>query len=207
MGLTMPLDWMPWRWRAVELRIDVDRDEDRIDAELQALYERLHRPGDALHGIAGVPMDDPRFVLRHREADGEYYVYVEDLRRRRLAGSTVFNRLVELDRRADRHLRAPHSRYAADYRRRGLATAIYRWGLDAGLCLLTGARQSPAAHGLWRKLAASYPLYYVDLRHKRLTLLGRQVPAQTLDALHTRMLLLGRGWTVDALAQAAGMRR
>jgi len=207
MGSTMPLCHAPWRWHAAELRIDVDRGEDRVEAELEALYRRLHRPGDALHGIPAVPLGHPRYVLRHREADGEYFVYVEDRWRRRLAGGTVFNRLVELDRRADRYLRAPHSQYAPAYRRRGLATAIYRWGLDAGMCLLTGARQSPAAHALWHRLADRYALHYVDLRDRRLTWLGTQVDARTLNDLHTRMLLLGRGWTLEDFADAAGVHR
>ena len=90
--------------------------------------------------------------MRYREADGEWYVYVEDLQRRRLAGYTVFNRLVELDRRADRHLRAPHSRYDTPYQRRGLASAVYRWALQEGWCLVSGARQSPGAHALWHQL-------------------------------------------------------
>jgi hypothetical protein len=201
---------MPWRCHAVaplatELRIDVDREEDRIDSELQAVQERMRTPGDALYGMPGAALGDPRFGVRWREADGEYYVYVEDLQARRLAGTTVFNRLVELDRRADRYLRAPHSRYAAPYRRLGLASSVYRWALDAGLCLITGARQSPAAHGLWRRLAQSYPLRYVDLRDRRLTDLGTRIDEQRLGELHTRMLLVGRGWTFEALARATGM--
>src|SRR5690606_37153011 len=93
----------PWRagWGMTELRIDVGRGEERIDRDLEVLHRRLKRPGDALHGIASVPMDDPSFVIHHREADGEFYLYVEDVRRGRLAGTTVFNRLIELDRRAD----------------------------------------------------------------------------------------------------------
>jgi len=50
-----------------------------------------------------------------------------DVAARRLAGTTVFNRLVELNRRADRHLRSPHSRYgdvpAARPGQRGLPLA------------------------------------------------------------------------------------
>jgi GNAT superfamily N-acetyltransferase len=68
-----------------------------------------------------------------READGELYVYIEDVRRDRLVGYTVFNRLVELSREADRHIRAPHSQYDPAYQRRGLASAVYRWALDQGI--------------------------------------------------------------------------
>lgn len=191
--------------RAIELRIDVEHAPDALEAELQALYDRLYLPGDCLHGIAATPSALPGLVLRYREADGEYYFYVEDTVRRRLAGYTVLNRLVELDRRADRHLRAPHSKFAPPYQRRGLASAIYRSYLDAGHCLITGARQSPGAHALWEALAHNYERGYVDLRSKTLCYLGPEVCEPVLSELHTRMVLLGRGWTIPALAFATGM--
>lgn len=55
----------------------------------------------------------------------------------------------ELSRRADPHLRGPHSRYRPDYQRRGTATAVYRWALGIGLCLISGPRHSRGAHALW----------------------------------------------------------
>ena len=100
----------------------------------------------------------PGLVWRHREADGEHYVYVEDTARGCLAGYTVFNRLIEVDRRTDPHVRAPHSRYAPDYQRRGIATAVYEWGLEQGFCLLSGARQSAGAHALWLALGRRFQL-------------------------------------------------
>lgn len=199
----MATAWLP---RRLELRIDVGHDADKLESELDALYRRLGCPGDVLHGIASSPTSRPGLVLRWREADGEFYVYVEDRARRRLAGCTVFNRLVELDARADRYLRAPHSRYRPAYQRQGVATAVYRWGLDAGLCLITGARQSPGAHALWQSLAQRYPRLYVDLRDRVLRCLGPHVDAAVRDDLHTRMLLLGRGWSVQRLAAEAGLR-
>lgn len=191
--------------RAIELRIDVEHAPDTLESELQTLYDRLYQPGDCLHGIAATPSALPGLVVRYREADGEYYFYVEDTVRRCLAGYTVFNRLVELDRRADRHLRAPHSKYAPPYQRRGLASAIYRSYLDAGHCLITGARQSPGAHALWEALARNYERGYVDLRSKTLCYLGPEVSEPVLSDLHTRMVLLGRGWTIAALGAATGM--
>lgn len=198
----------PPRWlsRLSELRIDVNHGPKRLDDEIDSIYDRIHTPGDRLHGIPRIPLNDPAFEIRYREADGEFYVYVEDVRSKQLAGYTVFNRLIEVHRRADRCVRAPHSKYDPRYQRRGLATAIYRWGLDAGLCMLSGARQSPAAHALWHKLAADYPLGYVDLRDKTLTYLGREVSPEVLGELHTRMLLLGRGWTLAKFIAATGMR-
>ncbi len=196
-----------WPPRPAELRIDVGERPDRpLEETFTSLHERMNTPGDRLHGMPSIALNDPRFVIRHRQADGEYYVYVEDTRLQRLAGHTVFNRLVELDKRADRHLRAPHSRYGTDYQRLGLATAIYRWGLAAGLCLITGARQSPGAHALWHSLAKHHELGYVDLRQKTLTYLGPEVSAQVLEDLNTRMILLGEGWTISRLRAATGMR-
>lgn len=162
---------------------------------LAPIYERINTPGDRLHGIPSVSLEDPELRIRFREADGEFYVYVEDVRRGCLAGYTVFNRLVELSRQADRYVRAPHSQYEPSYQRRGLASGIYRWALDSGLCLMTGARQSHAAHALWRSLAHHYESGFVDLRQKHLTYLGRKVSDSTLAQLETRMFLLGGGWT------------
>lgn len=193
------------RIRPMELRIDVQRPPAGVEDELDALYRRMRRPGDALYGLPAMGITFPGLIFRYREADGEHYVYVEDPARGCLAGCTVFNRLVELDRRADRHLRAPHSRYAPDYQRRGIATAVYRWWLDRQGCLISGARQSDGAHALWRALEGRYGLIYVDLRDKKLRLLDRRIDGRVLQDLHTRMILLGAGWDVARLCEHAGM--
>jgi len=204
---TLALGAFPgWLARIMELRIDVDPGSWKLDSELESLYRRITRPGGRLHGMPEAASGFPGLVLRYREADGEFYIYVVDQARGRLAGYTVFNRLVELGRRADPLLRAPHSRYDAAYQRRGLAAAVYRRALDAGQCLITGARQSVGARALWQSLARQYASGYVDLRRKVLTDLGPRVAEPVLHDLHTRMVLLGRGWTWQGLAQAAGMR-
>ncbi|MGJ7544885.1 N-acetyltransferase [Variovorax sp. LT1R16] len=197
----------PWQLhRPAELRIDVDpRAAAADDAALEALHQRLHAPGDRLYGLPAFPLHDPEFQLRVREADGEFYAYVEDLRHGCLAGSTVFNRLVEVGRRADRHLRAPHSRYRPAYQRRGIAAAVYRWALDAGICLMTGARQSPGAHALWQSLARAHAGGFAEVQHKRLRYLGSDIAEQDLERLETRMFLLGRGWTLESFRQATQM--
>jgi len=204
-----PIDWptLPsvlqqlQRWLApLGLRIDVEHGIDDIERELDTLYERMQTPGTPLRGMTFDDGTLPGFRLHSREADGEIYVYVEDVAARRLAGYTVFNRLIELDKRADRVLRAPHSKYAAGYQRRGLASAVYRRALDGGMCLMSGARQSMGAHALWQSLAARYASSYVEVRDKRLRYLGDVVGGDVLDALHTRRVLLGAGWTVAALA-------
>jgi len=189
-----------------ELRIDVNHGPREVEAELDAIHDRMNRPLDRLHGLPEVQTEIPGLVLRYREADGEYYVYVVDVRRGRLAGYTVFNRLIEVGRRADPYVRAPHSKYAAPYQRMGLATAVYRWGLEAGLCIMSGARQSVGAHRLWLGLARDYTLGYVDLRRKRLTYLGPAVTAAVLDDLHTRMFLLGRGWKLSDYLRVTAMQ-
>lgn len=215
MPLDLVLPFVGWRlpawcrgWhRPQELRIDVGpAPDDSLDQELDTLHRRLHRPGDRLFGLPTHPLRDPQFVMHCREADGEWYVYVEDLAARRLAGYTVFNRLVEVDRHADAHVRAPHSKYAATYQRRGLATAVYGWALEAGLCLVSGARQSPGAHALWCALARRHAWGHVELRGKRLAYLGRELPAHQREALNVRMFLLGKGWTIASFAAAVRMR-
>ncbi|QNP50530.1 N-acetyltransferase [Diaphorobacter aerolatus] len=191
----------------VELRIDVHTGPEAIENELRSLHDRLHTPGDSMHGIERLPLlEDPRFTVHLREADGERYVYIEDTRAGRLAGYTVFNRLIEINRRADRLLRAPHSKFSPGYQRRGLASAIYRWALDGGQCLMTGARQSDGAHALWDRLACDYEQGYVHLRDKALSYLGPEVDDEALlEDLNTRRILLGRGWSIDGLIAAARM--
>lgn len=204
-SLRIPFPVPPWRALLSELRIDVKLHPPDVEKELAGLYQRLSRPGDAFYRLPVICMHFHGLVMRYRVADGEHYVYVEDVARRRLAGYVVFNRLIELDRRADPHLRAPHARFSADYQRRGLATAIYRWWLEAGNTLISGARQSAGAHALWRSLSRHYELFHVDLRDKRLRYLGYTVNERTRRDLHTRIVLLGREWDRERLAEHAGM--
>ena len=191
--------------QATELRIDVML--PLVEGELEALYERLYQPGSKLYGLERRPLHDPQFVLRWREVDGEWFAYVEDMANACLAGYTVFNRLVEVDKRTDRRVRSPHSRFAPAYQRRGIASALYQQVLDQGVCLLSGARQSPGAHGLWNRLARSYASHYVAIAgDKSLQHLGASLPQDAvLDQLSTRRLLLGAGWELEAFAQAVRM--
>lgn len=196
--------FFPWLARPMELRIDVRLHPDDVDADLEKLHRRFRTNGDSLYDLPGYPGPGPGLVLRHRKADGEHYVYVEDVVHRRLAGFTVFNRLPDLSRRADSHLRGPHSRYGTRYQRRGIATAVYRWALGTGMCLISGPRQSRGAHALWNALAREHERTYVDLRDRKLTILGPGVEPRTLEDFHTRMVLLGRGWSLAQLVQATG---
>lgn len=108
--LRIPFPVPPWREFLTELRIDVKHQPSDIEKQLQALYRRLNTPGDALHDLPLLCIRAPGLVLRYREADSEHYVYIEDPARRCLVGYVVFNRLIEVDRRADPHLRAPHAK-------------------------------------------------------------------------------------------------
>jgi hypothetical protein len=207
-----PFRW-PWpdlrvRWhRPLELRIDVNPPApESVEQELDTLHGRLHTPGDRLFGLPVHVLPDPRFVMHCREADGEWYVYVEDQVKRQLAGYTVFNRLIEVSRHTDPHVRAPHSKYAQPYQRRGLSTAVYTWALATGMCLISGARQSPGAHALWEGLARRHAGGYVELRDKQLTYLGRDVPTPRREDLPVRRFLLGEGWSLGAFAAAVRMR-
>lgn len=189
------------------MRIDVAFEHRSLDSELAGVHARMRHPGDALHAMPLIATDMPGFAFRYRESDGEFYVYVEDTLRNVLAGCTVFNRVPGLDRRAGRYLRSPHSRYADAYTRRGLASAVYGWALDAGMCLLSGPRQSPAAYRLWLSLARSRELVFVDTGDKCPRILGERVEPSAFDAFDTRMMLLGAGWTLQRLAAVMGSDR
>ncbi|GAB3757561.1 hypothetical protein GCM10028796_01880 [Ramlibacter monticola] len=189
------------------MRIDVALAHRDIDAELGMLHGRMQRPGDALHGLPAIATTWHDFVLRYREADGQFYVYVEDTARNRLAGSTVFHRVFEIDRQAERYLRSPHSRYASAYTRRGLGSAVYRWALHAGMCLMSGPRQSVAAHRLWMSLARSHELLFVQMRDRQLHCIGSPIEPAMFQDLDTRMVLLGAGWSPDRLARQLASRQ
>lgn len=176
------------------MRWDVELPEGAVEADLRRLQRRLCTPGDALYACDTPTSPSPGWVLRHREADGEHYVYVQEAVMGCLAGYTVFNRLIELDRRADRVLRSPHSRYAPAYRQRGIARMTYGWALARGLCFISGPRQSLGAHALWLSLSRQHPMGVVSLRDKTLRWLGTAVDRSTLEDFHTRLVMLGEGW-------------
>lgn len=173
------------------MRIDVQLPEAELERELAALYQRLRQVLDqspVVHGLGW-----PGLQVRQRMADGEHFFYVIDTARDRLVAYVCFNRLVEIERRADRHLRAPHSKVSAAYRRRGIVLALYRRWLAQGRSMISGARQSPAAYALWRRLALEHPLLHVRIEARRLQPLAPPLPPDLLEGLDTRLVLLGRG--------------
>ncbi|GGI17111.1 N-acetyltransferase [Oxalicibacterium faecigallinarum] len=198
MSLSIP--YLLWLSRIMALRIDVQLPLSELKKELETLYRRLHQPGDILFDLPCLDIQFSDLAFRYREADGEHYVYVEDRKNGCLAGYTVFNRLIELNRRQDKYLRATHSKYAPAYQRKGIASTLYRWWLDGGNCLISGARQSAGAYGLWHSLSEDYALIYVDLRSKTLRFLGREVSPHVREDLHTRMIMLGKDVALETLA-------
>lgn len=182
------------------LRIDVALPDGELERELDALYHRwlaTELPSDGLTDLA-LPGDG--LVFKTRQADGEHFVYAIDPVRQKLAAYVVMSRLIEVDRRADRYLRSPHAKVSASYRRLGITSRIYRWWLGSGGCLMTGARQSAAAHALWQSLAKDHELVYVSVSRKRVRGLPHPVSEATLDDLGTRMVLLAKGCQLDQFA-------
>lgn len=190
----------------MELRIDVDQAPAHVEDELRQTQARFDQRLRAQCSDLRLPVNGLNFW--HREADGEHYIYVECARERRLVGHAVLNRLIEVGRLLDPHVRSPHTRIAPGFQGRGIASAIYRWALDAGLCLISGARQSPGAHALWMSLGRRYHLAYVQLVDKELHLLGPHASAAMRGHLHTRLMLFGvdarpSGTSADDRATAA----
>jgi hypothetical protein len=181
------------------VRIDVIRDNTTLNNELDALYPNCLREA-AVDGTIFLPhLGHTPFPRYRRTAGKETYIYIEDPSKRWLAGTTSFNRVIGLDRRLDQHIRSPHSRFREPYQRNGLAKRIYLEALDAGLCLLSSARQSPAALQLWRSLGRQYPLHHVQIQGKCLVDLGRSIEWKTVELLDTRLLLCGAGWSIERL--------
>ena len=194
--------WRQW----CELRIDVDLPADDLEDELAKLYARWFLSdaklddldaGPSLHGL----------VFKTRQADGEQFIYVVDPARRVLAAYIVFSRLVEVNRRADKHLRSPHAKVAQAYRRLGITSRVYRWWLDAGRNLMSGERQSPHAHQMWMSLAKDYELAYVRVQDKQILPVDADAPESVVRRLGTRMVLLGRGCDASPFSAARGSFR
>lgn len=188
-----PSLWAPWARWLTELRIDVHLPEDRIAAELDALNTRGERLLSSCKDLSTFSNLPSRLVAKIRQADGEHFIYVVEVLTQRIVAYVTLNRLVEVNRKAEVYFRSPHTKVSAQYRRRGIATAVYRWWLDDGRCLMTGARQSPAARGLWLSMSKYYKLTYVLLENKHIHHLGDELSADVLGRLNSRAVLLGRG--------------
>lgn len=187
------------------MRVDVHLSEESVESELATLYERPQLGRILSSGLPGSPTCVPHVHAYTRHCDGEQFFYLVDVSMCRLAGYTVFSRMVELPKRADRHCRSPHSKVHPAYRRMGLATWAYRSMLASGMCLVSGARQSAAAHRLWMRLGREHPLRLVDIADRRVRLREATAFGHVPDDLPARMILLGRGWSTDSLCERAGV--
>lgn len=67
---------------------------------------------------------------------------------------------------------------------------------------MTGARQSPAARGLWLSMSRHYKLTYVLLENKQVHHLGDDLSAEILGRLNARAVLLGKGCRIDQICTA-----
>jgi hypothetical protein len=186
------------------MRVDVNLDHRDMEAELAALYERLRPRADKLVTLPIFAPRAPELVFKYREVDGEFYVYAEDAERGVLAGVTVFNRVPELDARVGRFVRSPHSRYAREYRRRGVATAVYQWALGAGMCLVSGPRQSVAAYRLWGALGSLWELVTVKVEDGRLRVMPQGRVGIPFDEFGARGMLLAAGRLLTQFDGGAG---
>ena len=187
------------------MRVDVHLSEESVESELATLYERPQLRGVLSSGVPGSPTCVPHVHAYTRHCDGEHFFYLVDVSMCRLAGYTVFSRMVELPKRADRHCRSPHSKVHPAYQRMGLATWAYRSMLASGMCLVSGARQSAAAHRLWMRLGHEHPLRLVDIAGREVRLREAAAFSDVPDDLPTRMILLGKGWSTENLCVRAGV--
>ena len=176
-----------------ELRIDVALPDEAVERELDALHERWFLSGASLYTPVGLRLPGHHLIFKTREADGEYFIYAVDPVANKLAAYIVMSRLIEVNRRADRHLRSPHAKVAIAYRRRGITSAVYRWWLASGRSLMSGARQSPAAHELWGALATDYRMIYVSVAGKGISVITPPLSNADEDNIDTRVVLLGSG--------------
>lgn len=134
------------------MRFDVRLRNEDIEQELAAMQERLERGPHPLSGLPPFELSFPGIEFRVRRVGHAQRVYALDAATGRLVGYSVFDILPEGARRYRGSVRSVHSRYAAPYQGRGIASAVYLRVLQQGYALVSGARQSRAAYALRRSL-------------------------------------------------------
>ena len=134
------------------MRFDYCVNNEQIEQELASLQARMQRGRHALSNLPLMDMAFPDIEFRVRKIAREQRVYAIDTSSRLLVGYSVFDILPEGSRRLHGTVRSVHSRYAAAYQGRGIATALYTKVLTDGFVLVSGARQSRAAYALWKSL-------------------------------------------------------
>ncbi len=134
------------------MRFDVRVSNKEIELELANLQARMASGRHALVNLPRMDMPFPDIEFRVRKIAREQRVYALDTGTGLLVGYSVFDILPEGSRRLHGTVRSVHSRYAAAYQGRGIATALYTKVLSDGFVLVSGARQSRAAYALWKSL-------------------------------------------------------
>ncbi|HLU03372.1 MAG TPA: N-acetyltransferase [Advenella sp.] len=134
------------------MRFDVSISNEQIEQELADMQARMARGRHALGNLPLMQMQFPDMEFRVRKIAREQRVYAIDTRTGLLVGYSVFDILPEGSRRLHSTVRSVHSRYAAPYQGRGIASALYTKVLSDGFVLVSGARQSRAAYALWKSL-------------------------------------------------------
>jgi hypothetical protein len=168
-------------------------------ADRYKIYGLLHAWRDRAYGGQLLKTSDPQLRLSAWRSPGGYTFMVFPMTKDEYpyyapGGYFVFERPTRLGglRWAD-CVRTPHAALLPELRGRGIAKLVYRWVLDAGYALVTGNRQTPDSHALWRSLAKNYELALVG---KAGVLPSWSIEAATASPA-IRLLLLGRGVTVS----------
>ncbi|MDX5445547.1 MAG: hypothetical protein LPJ87_05775 [Zoogloeaceae bacterium] len=134
------------------MRLDVRVRNEDIDRELADMQARMERGPHALSKLPKADLRFPGVEFRVRHIAHEQRVFAIDSATGQLIGYSVFDVLPEGARRFRGSVRSVHSRYAAPYQGRGIASAVYSRVLSQGFVLVSGARQSRAAYALWKSL-------------------------------------------------------
>lgn len=174
------------------MRIDVRLSNDEIERELAELQARMAHGRHALHTLPLLDLPFPGIQFRLRAIGHEQRVYAVDARDGRLAGYSVFDVLPEGARRMRSTVRSAHSRYAPGYQGRGIASAVYGRVLSQGFVLVSGARQSRAAHALWKSLGRKMPFEIVRVSADTIEPLAISESDERFSDLDVRLRLGGR---------------
>lgn len=87
------------------------------------------------------------------------------------------------------HTYTPHAGIKKAYSGNKYISAVYKWFLDAGHNLITGHEQTEASNALWRSLARSYDLQFINGKGDVI----KDITPEKAQQQDTRMLLLGKG--------------
>lgn len=170
------------------MRCDVVLSDESVEDELAQHRRRLRETGRLdTSSWRPTPVCDVS-MLRHDAIDRSV-VYLKDARTSNLVGHFTFETVPARRARLPWPVTMPHSKLLPAHRGLGLAKWIYREELRRGRCLLSSARQSPAAASVWQSLAKTCALSYVWFDGRLFRHLGDAVTPGERRRLEVRMLL------------------